>query len=227
VIRVPEPDLMDDAAQAEAYHRADFSEAHDRFVALFDELFGARSWQGPVLDLGCGTADVTLRFAERFPGVVIHGIDGAEAMLRLGRQAVARSDAAARVSLYSRYLPAERLAAPRYGAMISNSLLHHLRDPLTLWQTIRDFAADAAPVLVMDLIRPATPAAAREIVDRHAAGDAEILRRDFFNSLCAAYRPDEVEEQLTEAGLATISVRIVSDRHWIAWGRTESLPSLR
>lgn len=217
--RIPEPELMDDAAQAEAYHRADFSEAHDRFVVLFGDLFAARSWRGPVLDLGCGTADITLRFAERFPGVIIHGVDGAEAMLRIGRQAVARSDAAARVRLYTGYLPAERLAEPHYGAILSNSLLHHLRDPLTLWRTIRDFGADAAPVLVMDLIRPATPEAAREIVDRYAGGEAEILRRDFFNSLCAAYRPDEVEEQLTETRLAKIAVRIVSDRHWIAWGR--------
>ncbi|MCU0735815.1 MAG: class I SAM-dependent methyltransferase [Methylotetracoccus sp.] len=217
--RIPEPDLMDDPAQAEAYHRADFTEAHEHFVTLFRQLFEAGSWAGPVLDLGCGTADVTRRFARVFDDQPIHGVDGAEAMLRLGREMLEWEGLNCRVELFCRYLPVDQLPEPRYGAVISNSLLHHLQDPLTLWSVIRRFAAPGAPILVMDLLRPATSERAAELVALHAAGEAEILRRDFFNSLCAAYRPHEVEQQIREAGLEGIDVTTVSDRHWIAWGR--------
>ncbi len=51
--RVPELELMDDAAQAEAYARADFSEPHNHFVELFKQCFPGPV-QGAVLDLGCG-----------------------------------------------------------------------------------------------------------------------------------------------------------------------------
>jgi len=217
--RIPEPDLMDDPAQAEAYHRADFTEAHERFVTLFRQFFEAGSWAGPVLDLGCGTADVTRRFARAFDDQRIHGVDGAEAMLRLGREMLEREGLNCRVELFCRYLPVDRLPEPHYGAVISNSLLHHLQDPLTLWSVIRRFATPGAPILVMDLLRPATSERAAELVALYPAGEAEILRRDFFNSLCAAYQPHEVEQQIREAGIEGIDVTTVSDRHWIAWGR--------
>jgi ubiquinone/menaquinone biosynthesis C-methylase UbiE len=36
-----------------------------------------------VLDLGCGPADVTIRFAKANPGYKFHGVDGSAAMLKL------------------------------------------------------------------------------------------------------------------------------------------------
>lgn len=217
--RIAEPDLMDDPAQAEAYHRADFGEPHDHFVRLFRQHFPAGSWQGSVLDLGCGTADVTRRFARAFRDVEIHGIDGAKAMLRWGCESVAAEGLAGRVRLYCRCLPTQDLPQPDYGAVISNSLLHHLIDPRVLWSAIRACARDGAPVFVMDLMRPATPARAVELVCTYAAGESDLLRRDFFNSLCAAYTPEEVERQLQSTGLDHLQLEVVSDRHWIVRGR--------
>lgn len=39
--RIPEPDLMDDDAQARAYAEADFSEPHENFIALFKQQWPA------------------------------------------------------------------------------------------------------------------------------------------------------------------------------------------
>ena len=89
--RVAEPELMDDEAQAQAYAAADFAEPHDRFVSLLRETLPALAPRGCALDLGCGPADVTLRFARAFPGWRVDGIDGSAAMLNLGRAAVAAS----------------------------------------------------------------------------------------------------------------------------------------
>jgi SAM-dependent methyltransferase len=215
---------MDDDEQAEAYHRADFSEPHDHFVSLFRDRFEPGSWQGPVLDLGCGTADVTLRFAAAFGEVRIDGIDGAESMLRRGRDAVRRRGLGHRIRLERVYLPAESPPCSRYGAVISNSLLHHLRDPMTLWSAIKAFAAPGAAVLVMDLFRPAAIAQVDQLVERYAGDVPAVLRRDFRCSLHAAYAIPEVKEQLAGAGLNGLVVEAVSDRHFIAFGLVGAIP---
>ena len=70
----------------------------------------------------------------------------------------------------------------------------------------------------MDLMRPESRARARELVDRHASGEPEILRTDFHNSLLAAYRPSEIRDQLEEASLGHLQIEVASDRHLIVWG---------
>jgi hypothetical protein len=55
-------------------------------------------------------------------------------------------------------------------------------------------------------------------VDEYAGTEPEILKRDFFNSLLAAFRPEEIMEQLAQAGLAPFRVEAVGDRHIIVYG---------
>jgi SAM-dependent methyltransferase len=110
------------------------------------------------------------------------------------------------------------LAGRRFALVLSNSLLHHLPDPQLLWRALRRWAAPGASAFVMDLLRPPSVEAARALVERHAAGEPDVLRRDFFHSLCAAWRVDEVREQLGRAGIGTLACEPASDRHWIAWG---------
>jgi hypothetical protein len=71
---------------------------------------------------------------------------------------------------------------------------------------------------VVDLMRPRTVAGAQRLVDDYAAGEPDILRRDFYNSLCAAFEPHEVEAQLVAAGLAGLTVEVISDRHLAVHG---------
>jgi SAM-dependent methyltransferase len=218
VERVPEPELMEGEEQARAYALADFEEPHSRFIALFREAFPAEEVSGRVLDLGCGAADIALRFAGAYPRCRIDGLDGSAAMLRYGAQALARAGLGARVRLIESRLPGAALPGTPYDALISNSLLHHLADPMTLWQAVRAYGRSGAPVFIMDLMRPATTAAARALVRRYAADEPEVLQRDFHRSLLAAYRPGELRAQLARAGLL-FEVRIASDRHLIVAGR--------
>jgi SAM-dependent methyltransferase len=221
VKRTPEPELMEDPAQARAYAAADFSEPHERFVALLRARLPALAPAGRALDLGCGPGDPTLRLARALPGWEIDGVDGSPAMLALAREAAERAGLAARVRFHRARLPDAEpaLAALRFDLVCSNSLLHHLADPAVLWQAVRRFAAPSAAVFVMDLLRPHSAEAARERVERYAANEPELLRRDFFHSLCAAYRTDEVAAQLAAAGLGALRLEVVSDRHWIGYGR--------
>lgn len=216
--RTPEPDLMNDTAQAEAYAGTDFSEPHDAFVAYFAERFPNFNG-GSLLDLGCGTADVIIRFARVYPSAHITGIDGAAAMLDIGSRDIERSGLADRIALQRCILPDNELSERKFDAVISNSLLHHLKDPFILWDQIKDCAKARAPLFVMDLMRPETNERARELLELYASDAPEILQEDFYNSLLASYTVNEVREQLNRAGVP-LSVESVSDRHVLIWGIT-------
>jgi len=224
--RIPEPDLMDDDAQARAYAEADFAEAHQNVIALFQQRWPERTIAGRVLDLGCGPADISIRFARAFPDCEIEGVDGADEMLAYGIKAVAAAGLSTRIDLQKCYLPDETLQQQSFDVVISNSLLHHLHDPMTLWQTIRACAkqnSDAGinagtPVFVMDLMRPENEAEVERLVELYVANEPDVLRHDFHHSLFAAYRVDEVRAQLDAAGLHTLTVEAVSDRHLIVAG---------
>jgi hypothetical protein len=117
-------------------------------------------------------------------------------------------------------LPEINLPNTQYSAIISNSLLHHLPDPMTLWDTIRKYAHNNTAILVMDLLRPQSRADAKKIVAHYhyAKDEPDILKEDFYNSLLAAYRIEEVEDQLKQAGFASLKVEKSSDRHMVIKG---------
>jgi SAM-dependent methyltransferase len=219
--RIPEPELMDDPEQARAYANADFSEPHQAFVEHFAQYF-PRHRPRRVLDLGCGAADVTIRFARAHPGCELTGVDGAPAMLALARAAVTRLDLDHRVHLRERRLPDNTLAQHAFDTVISNSLLHHLADPQVLWRTVVDCTAPGAAVFIMDLRRPDTRAQAGRLVQEYSGNEPEVLRRDFFNSLLAAYRPEEIAAQLAQANLSGLQVEAAGDRHVVVHGQLPS-----
>ncbi|MGR9037668.1 MAG: class I SAM-dependent methyltransferase, partial [Gammaproteobacteria bacterium] len=74
------------------------------------------------------------------------------------------------------------------------------------------YAKPGARIAVMDLLRPASMKAAQALVDIYAAEESEILRRDFYQSLLAAFTLEEIGVQLTEAGL-NLDFEQISDRH--------------
>lgn len=216
--RIPEPELMNDPVQAEAYAGADFEEPHNRFIEFFHELVNTNEISGQVLDLGCGPADISVRFAKAFPDCVIHAVDGAACMLEQGKLRVTRENLHDRIQLFHGQLPGFQLPARQYRFIISNSLLHHLHKPEVLWQYIRQYSAPGSFVFIMDLRRPESKEQARELVNIYSANEPDILKRDFYNSLCAAFTQQEVKKQLQECNLGNLDLQVISDRHMLIYG---------
>jgi ubiquinone/menaquinone biosynthesis C-methylase UbiE len=216
--RIPEPELMNDREQAEAYANADFSEPHNAFVKEFSNRFYEFT-KGEVLDLGCGTADVIIRFALAYPGSAITGIDGSQAMLDLGLESVIRNRLTKQIKLRKCLLPNPELSEKTYDAIISNSLLHHLKKNSVLWNTVKYCSRKGTLLFIMDLMRPDSVGLAKKIVQAYAGEEQQILQKDFFNSLRAAYTVEEIEDQLKAESLSHLKVESVSDRHLIIWGR--------
>ena len=215
--RIPEEELMDSDEQARAYADEDYSEPHDAFISYFKSRFPGFS-QGNVLDLGCGPADITIRFAKAFPETDIIGLDGAEEMLAIGIDDVRTGGLAEKITLKKCLLPDDSIPLHDFDAIISNSLLHHLADPAVMWQTIKRCAKPGASIFVMDLMRPESTDEANKLVNLYASEAPPILRKDFYNSLLASYQTDEVIKHLSQSELHNLNVEVVSDRHLIIWG---------
>ncbi len=216
--RITEPELMNDATQALAYAQADFDDPHNMFIQTFKETFPGIDVSGHILDLGCGPADISIRFAQSYPDCEIDGLDGAPRMLAYGKLAIQKAQLQDRIHLLEGVLPRAGLPRDNYDVIISNSLLHHLHKPEVLWQSIKQFGVSGSLVFVMDLMRPESEQVAKEFVDLYASGEPQVLRDDFFHSLCAAFLPEEIQSQLESAGLSHFKIKVVSDRHVNVFG---------
>ena len=219
--RIPEPELMTGSEQVQAYAQADFSEPNTLFSDwVLDRVPSERA---ACIDLGCGPGDIVRRLAAARPGWSFDGIDGSAPMIDWARAQTPAADAD-RIHFHTARIGPGAGPAPRAGQQcgyevgLSNSLLHHLHDPADLWTALKRWLAPAAHLFVMDLLRPDTPQEAQAIVDTYAEGEPEVLRHDFYHSLLAAFRRDEVADQLAAAGLAHLRIEQVSNRHLMVWG---------
>ncbi|HJS66530.1 MAG TPA: class I SAM-dependent methyltransferase [Nitrospiraceae bacterium] len=214
--RILEPELMDDPEQALVYAQADFEEENQGFVDRFREYFPDFS-DGHALDLGCGPGDIPIRFAQAIPACRITGVDASAPMVRLAEEAVQKAGLSDRITFRCERF--QDLAGTNIvDAAISNSLLHHVPNPLQFWHKLRLAVKPGSPVLVMDLLRPDSPEEAQAIVERYASGAPDILRRDFYNSLLAAFTEDEISSQLARMNLTRLLIDVPDDRHWVVGG---------
>ncbi|HOW72197.1 MAG TPA: methyltransferase domain-containing protein [Phycisphaerae bacterium] len=216
--RQPEPEYMDLPEEAEAYARADFSEVNQAFVDRLVE------WAGPcgrarALDLGTGPADIPMRLLERRPHWRVVGADASLAMLKLALPGIRDRGLSSSLGLVlgdAKRLP---LASRSFDVIFSNSILHHISETEDLWLEVKRLARPGAVVLVRDLARPVTAEAARRIVERYAGQESPLLQEEYYRSLLAAYTPDEVRSQLVKAGLGSLHVQMITDRHMDIAGR--------
>lgn len=214
--RILEPELMNDPEQALIYAQEDFEQENQGFVDRFRDYFPDFS-EGHVFDLGCGPGDIPIRFARLFPSCRITGVDASAPMVRLAEDAVQQAGLSGRITFSCERF--QDLAGVSIAdAAISNSLLHHVPNPLQFWHTLRLAVKPGSPVLVMDLLRPDSPEDAQAIVDRYASDAPDILRRDFYNSLLAAFTEDEIGAQLAQMNLTRLLIDVIDDRHWVVGG---------
>lgn len=211
--RTLEPEVMDTADDAEEYDAMDFSEPDSRFAETAAQLLGSGAIRR-VLDIGTGTAKIPVLLVRRQPDVRILAVDMAEQMLRVAAKNLERAGIANRCALARMDAKALNVPAESFDLVMSNSLAHHLPDPLALFCEIARVVRPNGAVLIRDLIRPETEADAWATVDRVSPNDTERQRQLFFDSLCAALTIDEVRDMVMAAGLAGANVVQVSDRHW-------------
>lgn len=217
ILRTPEPEVMDGDEQCRAYAEADFAQPNAAFVERFIDTFPEFT-TGHLLDLGCGPADIPVRLCQALPEIHITAVDASAPMLAFAAQATRDADLTERLFLVEDQVPCSTLDAS-FDGVISNSLLHHLPDPNPFWSDVARFGRSGAAFLMVDLRRPPSTEEASRLMQLYSEGEPTVLRQDFYNSLLAAFTPDEVEAQISAHGLRGLEVAVISDRHLAVWGR--------
>jgi ubiquinone/menaquinone biosynthesis C-methylase UbiE len=214
--RVPEPEVMDECGEVEAYSSAAaqsyLSRIDDTFVAHARRLVSARGGagsNGSALDIGTGPGQIARKLAAQLPGWQFLGVDRSPNMIR---EALAASEPAAPSSLAPSDVPdarveflvadANRLPLPdaSFDLVLCNSVLHHLENPASLFAEIARVAKPDGAILLRDLRRPsriAYPFHSRWY-GRHYSG---TMYRLYCDSLQAAYTVEELSALLQESPL--------------------------
>ncbi len=216
--RVLEPEVMDTEEEAREYDSMDHSGPNESFVERLLEL-GAR---GRVLDVGCGPGQVALLIAERLPESTVVGIDLARHMLDVAQQRRSESPVGNRV--HFELADAKGLPYPdhAFDTVCSNTILHHIPDPLPFIQEAWRVLRPGGAFLIRDLFRPVDESQLDALVSMHAA-DANSTQKALFRaSLHAALRPDELEDLARRAGLEGCEVVIDSARHMTLQRRADA-----
>jgi ubiquinone/menaquinone biosynthesis C-methylase UbiE len=209
--RVLEPEVMDTPEEARDYDAMDHSEVNRAFVRDFLKVWDGR---GPVLDLGTGTALIPIEFGRQSARGEVVAADAARHMIAVAEHNVRRAGFESRIQL--RLVDAKRMpfADGEFPAVMSNSIVHHIPDPRTVFAEIARVVMPGGTIFVRDLLRPPDAATLRHLVDTYA-GDANAHQRKMFaESLHAALTVDEVRELVAGAGYDPAGVRPTTDRHW-------------
>jgi ubiquinone/menaquinone biosynthesis C-methylase UbiE len=209
--RVTEPEVMDSLEEAIAYDAMDFTEVNTTFAQRAIEL---GSLSGLMLDAGTGTARIPILICQERPQWQIIGIDLAESMLQVGRKNVEQAGLQQQITLES--VDAKQLPYPdaHFDMVISNSLIHHLPDPLPFLKELKRVLKPNGAILIRDLIRPMNEDIMNGLVDSIGTEYDEHQKMLFRDSLHAAFRLDEVNQLVLDADLEGAKLYQSSDRHW-------------
>ena len=194
--RIPEPEVMDDSKEVQAYSSAAadayLSDIDDTFVEHAIRLIGSAA--GCALDIGCGPGHIITKLSARLPEWKFIGIDRSHTMIHR----------ATHVPHSVFFLAGDACFLPfgdsSFDLVLCNSVLHHIGHPTQLFAEIRRVAKSGAAILLRDLRRPSRFGFPLHVrwYGRHYDGLMYKLYRD---SVRAAYTPEELSAMLNAAGI--------------------------
>jgi ubiquinone/menaquinone biosynthesis C-methylase UbiE len=209
--RVLEPEVMDSAEEARDYDTMDHSQVNRVFVTDF-----LASWdgEGPVLDVGTGTAQIPIELCRHVPKAQIVAVDLAEHMLKVGRENVRKAGFADRIRLErqdAKHLP---YADRSFATVISNSIVHHIPEPGKVLAEMARVVRPGGLLFVRDLLRPPSDEIVRRLVSTYA-GEANAHQQKMFEeSLRAALSLEEIRALVSALNFEPATVQQTTDRHW-------------
>ncbi|MEG3959016.1 methyltransferase domain-containing protein [Microcoleus sp. herbarium2] len=211
--RILEPEVMDTSEEAIEYDAMDFTAVNTAFAQRTSEL-GPQS--GLVLDAGTGTARIPILICQKCPQLQIIASDLSKNMLLIASKNVEQAGLQKQVSLEladSKQLPYQH---GQFDMVISNSIVHHLPNPLPFFLEIKRVLKPNGAILIRDLFRPADEATMNALVDSIGDDYDKHQKMLFRDSLHAAFTLDEVKEIVQNAGLEGVKVYQSSELHWTA-----------
>jgi ubiquinone/menaquinone biosynthesis C-methylase UbiE len=217
LLRVLEPEVMDTPEEARDYDAMDHSQVNRVFIADYLAVWDGR---GPILDVGTGTALIPIEFCRQSAKGEVVAVDAAEHMLAVARENVRRAGFESRIKVQR--VDAKRMAFAdgSFPAVMSNSIIHHIPDPRTVFVEIARVAAKEAIIFVRDLLRPDSRETLEHLVATYAGDANDHQKKMFAESLHAALTVDEVKKLVAGIDFDPAGVRQTTDRHWTWAGKS-------
>ena len=200
--RKPEPEVMSEADEVEAYASAAaqaYLDSIDNTLVDQAVLLGRAS--GWLLDIGTGPGGIALKIARRLTNFRVVGVDFSLSMIRAARRSAAEQGLAGRA--FFPVADAKRLCFPDacFDLVLSNSVLHHLQDPIPLFNEMARVLKPGGVILVRDLRRPARLVFHLHVrwFGRYYSG---LMKKLYVDSVRAAYTGPELADLLRRSALA-------------------------
>ena len=209
--RILEPEVMDTWLEATAYDAMDFESVNSGFAtdAINLDPHGIK-----ILDVGTGTARIPILMCQQRSQYLITAIDLAQSMLIIGQRNVDEAGLNQRIRLER--VDSKRMPYPdlEFDMVVSNSLVHHIPDPLSLFQEIKRLVRPGGAILIRDLIRPESDDVVNLLVAKIGEDYDPHQQQLFRDSLNAALTLVEVQELIDRAGLDQVILTQSSALHW-------------
>ena len=210
MLRVTEPEIMDDDDQVIGFDNAKRDYSEDAFINWYKEYCNITS--GTIVDLGCGPAKYLIRMCLEFPDISIIGVDGSKNMIDTATKNINIKKLENRITLFeSKFNDIKDI---KTNCVVSSGTLHHVHDPSIFWNTVKRIATPNCSVFVMDLIRPDNIDIANNVVSKMAGNENQSFKNDFLNSLKASFTKKEIEDQLINAEI-DLKVSIQGDPNFV------------
>ncbi len=211
--RILEPEVMDNELEAQEYDQMDFTEVNRDF-ALFASKLAKEEDKLKVLDIGTGTAQIPIILADLRPKWHITAIDLARSMLTIAEKSIREKNKSSQITL--QLIDGKKMPYPdnSFDLVISNSLIHHIPEPLRLLKEINRVIRPSGVVLLRDLFRPESENDIEKIVKEANLDYSPKQRQLFKDSLYAALTIDEIKDLASEMEWYSAQVFQSSSRHW-------------
>ena len=203
--RVPEPEVMEDSAEVEAYSysaaQAHLDAIDDTFVEHAARLVAGRE-RGRAVDIGTGPGQIVIKLAQKLTLWKFVGVDRSQGMIAQANAnlAAAGGGVAGRVEFQA--ADGNNLPFPEksFDLVMCNSVLHHFAEPGHLFSEMARLARPGGAILLRDLRRPGRLAHPWHVWrhGRHYSGEMLRLYRA---SVRAAYTVEELQRMLDASPL--------------------------
>jgi len=215
--RIPEPEVMDDSGEVEAYASA-AAQAHldaidDTFVEHAMRLVAGCDG-GRAIDVGTGPGQIVIKLARKLTLWKFVGVDRSAGMVAQAQMNLAAAGGvlAGRVEFQTADGNSLPFPPSSFDLVMCNSVLHHLAEPGKLLGEMARLVKPDGAILLRDLRRPGR-FRYRLHVWRHGRQYSGTMRKLFDDSVRAAYTPEELQKMLDASLLSGARVFECNSTH--------------
>ena len=228
--RVPESEFMETKEQVLSYAAADFLESEENLIKVISTYLEVNKInltnEDLIIDLGCGPGNISEKLSLKWPHTSVIGIDGSKEMILKAKSQKNRNNKKNIFNNLSYVLAdikkiqlSDITSKNKLTLLVSNSLIHHITHLDDFFNSIINLSTTDTVNFHKDLIRPINEESALELKLECASKYNDILTNDYYASLKAAYRKDELEKIILDKELPHLRVIEENEKYLIVYGK--------